>query len=156
MLATPHPVKVSRSVDMQYAGQLFEISVDLPDEPLTDPYLTIRRLFEDSYKERYGFAYDDIEVELINVRVIGHEIGAELLVREWDVRQAGAALKGRREAFCHELGRFVTHDVYDRYALAPGTTFSGPAIVEERESTCIVGPAGSVSVDRYGSLVVTW
>ena len=34
--------------------------------------------------------------------------------------------------------------VYDRYALAPGTTFKGPAIVEERESTAVIGPAAAL------------
>ena len=37
--------------------------------------------------------------------------------------------------------------MYDRYALAPGATFNGPAIVEERESTLIVGP-GAACRDR--------
>ena len=40
--------------------------------------------------------------------------------------------------------------VYDRYALAPGAMFAGPAIVEERESTTIIGP-GSASAGRRGA-----
>ena len=44
--------------------------------------------------------------------------------------------------------------VYDRYRLGPGATFTGPAIVEERESTTIVGPGVMVSVDGEGNLTV--
>jgi N-methylhydantoinase A len=44
--------------------------------------------------------------------------------------------------------------VYDRYALAPGAAFAGPALVEERESTCVVGPGATVSVDAFRNLVI--
>jgi N-methylhydantoinase A/oxoprolinase/acetone carboxylase beta subunit len=48
----------------------------------------------------------------------------------------------------------VPTPVYDRYALRAGDTLAGPAIVEEKESTLVVGPQASVSVDEYGSLIV--
>ena len=44
--------------------------------------------------------------------------------------------------------------VYDRYRLGPGATFTGPAIVEERESTTVIGPGAAVSVDNEGNLTV--
>ena len=44
--------------------------------------------------------------------------------------------------------------VYDRYALRPGMGFDGPALVEERESTCVVGPATRVTVDEHSNLVL--
>ena len=44
--------------------------------------------------------------------------------------------------------------VYDRYALGPGATFNGPALVEERESTCCIGPDARVSVDQFLNLVI--
>ena len=47
---------------------------------------------------------------------------------------------------------FIPFTVYDRYKLSPGETFSGPAIVEERESTVIVGEEAEVRVDEFGSL----
>ncbi len=44
--------------------------------------------------------------------------------------------------------------VYDRYRLGPGAAFAGPAIIEERESTTVIGPGAAISVDREGNLVV--
>ena len=66
----------------------------------------------------------------------------------------GPALKGERLAFFPESGRHVPTPVYDRYALRPGDTFTGPAIVEEKESTLVVGPGASLNIDEYGSLIV--
>ena len=44
--------------------------------------------------------------------------------------------------------------VYDRYRLSPGVDLSGPAIVEERESTTVLPPGCGGRVDEYGSLLV--
>jgi N-methylhydantoinase A len=62
------------------------------------------------------------------------------------------AVKGARPAFSGPALEYVSHTVYDRYKLLPGARFDGPAIVEERESTVIVGEEASASVDQYGFL----
>jgi N-methylhydantoinase A/oxoprolinase/acetone carboxylase beta subunit len=38
--------------------------------------------------------------------------------------------------------------VWNRYGLRPGDRFDGPAVVEERESTTVVGPGARVEVDQ--------
>jgi N-methylhydantoinase A len=48
----------------------------------------------------------------------------------------------------------VETPVYDRYALKPGAEFAGPAIVEERESTLIVGVGGRARVDDRLNVIV--
>ena len=62
------------------------------------------------------------------------------------------AVKGKRDAFSGIVRDFIPYTVYDRYRLFPGAAFDGPAIIEERESTVIVGEDGSVKVDDYGFL----
>jgi N-methylhydantoinase A len=47
---------------------------------------------------------------------------------------------------------FIPYTVYDRYRLSPNAKFRGPAIIEEKESTLIVGEDASVSVDDFGFL----
>jgi N-methylhydantoinase A len=44
--------------------------------------------------------------------------------------------------------------VYDRYELGPGATVTGPAIVEERESTAVLGPSAVGTVDEFANLIV--
>jgi N-methylhydantoinase A len=65
-----------------------------------------------------------------------------------------SALKGKRQAYFPECNGYIETSVYDRYALAPGATFSGPAIVEERESTLIVGGRGRGRVDDQLNIIV--
>ncbi len=59
-----------------------------------------------------------------------------------------------RLAFFPETNGYVETAIYDRYAFAPGMQFNGPAIVEERESTLIVGARGRARVDDKLNVVV--
>jgi N-methylhydantoinase A/oxoprolinase/acetone carboxylase beta subunit len=45
--------------------------------------------------------------------------------------------------------------VYDRYRLVPGAGLSGPAVVEERESTAVVAPGAEALIDPHWNLVIT-
>jgi N-methylhydantoinase A len=63
------------------------------------------------------------------------------------------ARKGRRKAYFPEAGGYLDCPVYDRYALGPGQTIEGPALIEERESTAVLGIDDQGSVDALGNLV---
>ena len=54
-------------------------------------------------------------------------------------RSLDAAIKGERLAYSPIARDFIPYAVYDRYKLFPDARFPGPAIIEERESTLIVG-----------------
>jgi N-methylhydantoinase A len=96
-----------------------------------------------------------VPLEVINWRVVASGPRPETnfrLAREHT--RKGAARKGARGAYFPEQGRHVETPVYDRYALEPGDTLSGPAIVEERESTLIIGARGRARVDDNLNVVV--
>ena len=48
---------------------------------------------------------------------------------------------------------FVECEALDRYALEVGTTVEGPAVIEERESTCVLGPGDRATVGARLNLV---
>jgi N-methylhydantoinase A len=64
------------------------------------------------------------------------------------------ALKGKRRAYFPEQKQFFECPVYERYRIKPGTTLKGPAILEERESTTIVGVDSKVHVDDRFNLII--
>jgi N-methylhydantoinase A/oxoprolinase/acetone carboxylase beta subunit len=61
---------------------------------------------------------------------------------------------GERPVYFSELKGFQRTRVYSRYGLAAGEKIEGPAIIEEAESTVVVGPRASVTVDNEGNLVM--
>ena len=70
-------------------------------------------------------------------------------------RPLADSVKGTRRPWFAEAAGWVRTPVYDRYALGPGATFEGPAIVEERESTAVIGPGARCRVDDGLTIVVS-
>ncbi|HSU06642.1 MAG TPA: hypothetical protein VLI93_13815, partial [Acetobacteraceae bacterium] len=60
-----------------------------------------------------------------------------------------------RPAYFTEAGGFVDTAVYARAALQTGMRIDGPALIEEAESTAVIGPSAQVNVDAFGNLIMT-
>ena len=143
-----------RFADMRYLGQGHEVRVVLPADELRDPSVLVER-FEREYERLYGRRGPEVPVEAINWRVVSSGPRPALQLAAVELEQASRAPESRRRAYFPSLGGYVETPVYDRYALRPGAGFDGPAIVEERESTLVVGPGQSVEVTPELSLTVT-
>lgn len=151
-------VRFDRSVDLCYIGQGYQIPLPLSNGEVTDHIGTfLREGFAREYREKYGYFYDDIPVELGNLRVRGSIVGQGLRFQPLAKSDGSskAALKGHRPAYSAARRDMMPHEVYDRYRLSPGMVISGPAIIEERESTTVVDHGGNVEVDEYGTLVIS-
>jgi N-methylhydantoinase A len=148
-------IAYQRSAEMRYVGQGHEVSVPLPDGRLGAEHLgAIKAHFDRVYQTLYGRRGPDVPLEVVNWRVVASGPPPSVDVRLPLSPARGAARKGARRAYFPEAGGFVAVPVVDRYALAPGETLQGPAIVEERESTLVVGPRGRARVDAHANLIV--
>ena len=148
-------ISYERTADMRYVGQGHEVSVPLPNGTLADSHLSdIQNSFEAVYRSLYGRKGPDVPLEVINWRVVAAGPNPAMDFRLPQKANGGSALKGKRRAYFPERDGYVETPVYDRYALAPGATFAGPAIVEERESTLIVGARGRGRVDDQLNVIV--
>ena len=148
-----------RSADMRFAGQGYEISVDLPAGPYAAGDVTkLRDAFFDAYAATYGDrAFNRADaVELVHFRMTASSpVTPMALSGVADGNgSAEAALKGHRSVYFPETLGFVDCPVYDRYLLRAGDRFDGPALVEERESTVVIIPGSRARVDRDGNIVV--
>ncbi len=145
-----------RTADMRYVGQGHEVSVALPEGILRAEHLPrIAAEFEETYRGLYGRKGPDVALEVINWRVVASGPRPEMNLKlARDHAKRSDARKGTRRAYFPERGGYVDTAVYDRYALQPGMKLSGPAIVEERESTLIIGARGRAQVDERLNVVV--
>lgn len=145
-----------RTADMRYVGQGHEVSVPLPDGELSErDTARIQAAFDETYRALYGRGGPDVPLEVINWRVVAsgpRPLWNMNLPR--DAADGSDARKGTRLAYFPEREGYVETVIYDRYALAPGMEFDGPAIVEERESTLIIGRRGHARVDDTLNVVV--
>jgi N-methylhydantoinase A len=67
-----------------------------------------------------------------------------------DTDQLSDSVKGTRKAFSVLRKAYIDFTVYDRSRLFAGAGFDGPAIIEERESTIVLGEDASATVDDKG------
>ena len=150
-------VRVSRIAEMRYVGQGHEVEALIPPGPLSaDSLPAITTAFEAAYRALYHRLPQGVPIEALNWRVT---VAAPAPALTFGGAVAGGgsapgAVKGTRRAWFAEANDWVETPVYDRYALGPGTTLAGPAIVEERESTAVVGPGARCRVDERRTLVV--
>ncbi|HEY3277974.1 MAG TPA: hydantoinase/oxoprolinase family protein [Syntrophorhabdaceae bacterium] len=154
--ASPETIRYERSLDMRFVGQGAEVSVPVSAEEFTvHTRPGIRKAFDGVYEKLYGRTYPDSEVEFINFKIRASLPERLLKLPKLSAipgSTLGDAIKGQRPAYSPVAGDFITHTIYDRYKLFPGATFKGPAIIEEKESTLIVGEEGHVSIDEFGFL----
>ncbi|HET7037918.1 MAG TPA: hydantoinase/oxoprolinase family protein, partial [Thermomicrobiaceae bacterium] len=151
----PGEVRVTRTSDMRLLGQAHEISVPLPGGALSAARAPeVFDAFNRAYQELYRRARPEVSIEALSWRVRLAGPRPELRLGQQVTAEAGEPRKGARPVYFPELGGFHDTPVYDRYRLRPGDTLSGPAIIEERESTVVVGPKGTVTVDPYRNLEV--
>ncbi len=152
----PPDVSVVRRLDMRYQGQGYEIEVDLPAaDDVGSLFARLPALFADRYARIFSLSHLEEAIEVVNWKVEAHGPLPRMSERFHLVagKGAGPARKGSRRAYFPEAGGYVDADVYDRYALTPGMTVAGPAMIEENESTCLVGAGDSIRVDEGGNLV---
>ncbi|MDX1658422.1 MAG: hydantoinase/oxoprolinase family protein [Nitriliruptorales bacterium] len=148
--------RVTRSADLRYRGQAFELEVEADGAVDDAPRLgELADRFHGRHEERYGYAQRDETVELVNLRARVEGPEEDLpLPRVADGRGADAARIGR--APVHLDGDEVDVPVYDRRELGAGDGFAGPAIVVAVDTTCFVSPDQTVEVDDVGNLLVSW
>ena len=152
-------IRIRRTAEMHYTGQGHEVEAEVPPGPLDAASLaTITENFEAVYRSLYSRTPLGVPIEALNWRVVVSGPVPEISVAG---PHGGAATtgakpvpKGSRQAYFPETRGYVETAVYDRYALTPGASFAGPAIIEERESTTVVGPGARVAVDERLTLVL--
>jgi N-methylhydantoinase A len=137
--------RLEATFEMRYRGQSFELPIPgAPDDPAEE----LCRRFEEAHAERYGFRDPEQEVELVTIRLTAVSPGAEV------------ALEASASGAVERVERAVTIDGADRQVSVirgepgPGSAIAGPAVVELPESTALISPGWSGTVDRTGTLVL--
>jgi N-methylhydantoinase A len=146
-------ITFARSIDMRFVGQGAETNLPMANKPFNEwKEREIRNLFDETYQRLYGRTYPDTRVEFITFRV-----RASLPERPFripsltsSVRTLQECIKGQRDAYSLIQRKYIPFTVVDRLKLFSGARIEGPAIIEEKESTIVVGEEAYATVDDYG------
>jgi N-methylhydantoinase A len=138
-------IEFVRQIDLRYVGQSYELTIPAGDGLL--------ERFHAEHDRTYGFAAPEEPVEAVSLRLTSVGRIAKPPARKLDAGGAPEP-KERRPVYYAEADGYVDCPIYDRYALPAGARLAGPAIVEEFDSTTVVHPGFSVSVDETGNLII--
>jgi N-methylhydantoinase A len=136
----------SRSADVRYAGQGYEINVPFSPAMLNE--------FHAAHRKRYGHSDESRSVEIVNVRLrmLASSEPIEFPGRPLGDSECRQAVSKNKSVFFD--GLWLHTPVFSRERLNPGNCFDGPAIVHEYSGTTVVPPGCKVNVDRYSNLLV--
>lgn len=145
-------IRIERALSMRYEGQ--EHSVNVPTPPGAIDAAGIDAIiadFKDAYEREYTYRLD-VGVEIVNYSVVAFaSVDRPSLSVIGETKNVNDARKEKRNVDFDTFGVLSTV-VYDRSKLGRGSSFDGPAIIEEAGSTTVVFPGQKVSVDDYGNL----
>ncbi len=149
-------IRFRYGIDARYAGQGNELTIWVGEGdswPATDA--DIVEQFEAEYRRIYGLAIPDVAVEVITWRIAATATQTTIDPATMAGGTGDYAPSTHRPVVFDRSGDAIDTAVYDRASLPAGATFSGPAIVEERETTAVIRPGWDVEVGNDGSLIAT-
>jgi len=145
-------IRVLVEAEMRYVRQYHEVGLAL--FPLDD----LEERFHAEHKRLYGYALaeEGTSLELINLRAraIGVTDKPRSRTEEWDGPDSDHAIKNERRVWVPEDGDFRTVSVFDGHGLRCGNRITGPAVVEQRNTTLFVSAAYDLVADPMGSFLV--
>ena len=139
---------LKRSIDMRYAGQNYELAI-----PAGDP-AALKAAFEAEHERMYGYTAPEEPIQLVTFRVeaTGRVPKSEFL--ETPAASGPPEPTGAREVWLPEAGGWTETPLYDRSVLGAGQAIDGPAIIEQMDSTTLILPGQTATVDRVANLVI--
>ena len=145
-------VRFERELELRYAGQSYELVVPVGPEDTSE---TLRERFTQKHEESFGHTSDE-PLETMTYRVVSRvetdKLSGDLLEREKRGESGDVDPANRRDVYFE--GEFRETPIYERADLPRGSQIDGPAIIEQMDTTTVVDPSATVSVDAFGNLVV--
>ena len=148
-------IRLSRTANMHYFGQIFELTVPVSSGPIDSAAIaTLEEAFGVEHERTYGHrAGPEEPVELVNIELVGQGIPERTRVPEKLQKKSVASPKEQiREAYFGPVEGWRKARIIDRESLAQGV--EGPIIIEEYDATCLVPPGAAAVLDDYGNIII--
>ena len=147
-------LEVTYQADLRYAGQAFQITVEFTEAELREKGVAVLTdQFDAEHEQLFTFKLGDGH-EILMIRAV---VGASVTLKaDISIPRGSGDISG---ALIHQSRFFYEGDwhdagIYDRGRVGAEDVVSGPAIVSEMDSTTVVLPGYSATVDTVGNLLI--
>ena len=149
-------VVVKRSADMRYLGQSYELEVELPAILDSGGVETAVQAFQERYRRVHGHGSLEQAVEFVNLRVVAGVPATPPMSGATNASGATPAVTPLvRSAYFGPVAGWRETPVTWRGALTVDAEISGPAIINQPDTTTVLYPGHRCRLDRTGNLVIT-
>jgi N-methylhydantoinase A len=150
-------IKIEPYLDLRYAGQGYELTVPCMMPPFKKEDLKImRQRFDTLHEQNSGHKAETEPVELVSLRLISLGVvpQAKLAPGKVTGRKVEAARTGERKVYFGKEHGPLTTQIYNRDLFEPGHKLTGPAIVEQLDTTTVIHPEQEATVDGYRNIII--
>ena len=150
--------QIIRRIEMRYAGQNFELSLEVPAGATqsTAGMEQLAETFHQAHERVYGYRTEGAATEAVTFRIqaIGYAPKVQLHTSPHASGDPGDALIATRDIYFDAATGYQQCPVYDRALLKTGNRISGPAVIEQMDTTTVLLPGDSCTVDELRNLVI--
>jgi N-methylhydantoinase A len=153
----PIQMDLTRTADLRYSGQNFELRVPVPDGDIgIETLQQVESGFHAAHEALYSYALSTAPVELVNLRVTASAPlpRARAVQVHPQIGPVERAQVAAREVFFSEEYGWLTAACFNRSDLGAGAEVRGPAVLQQLDSTTVLAPSDVGRIDRYGNLVI--
>ena len=141
---------LERSVEMMYQGQWRSLSVSAPSE-ITDMNVLIEN-FHSEHEREYNFRRDDAPVSIFRVAVKATGLVQKADLPNYKVSEHTPEPTSSRSVWFNNIS--YETNVFERSILKAGAKLSGPAIIEQVDSTVLIPPNSTGTIDKYLNIII--
>jgi N-methylhydantoinase A len=140
-----------RVLELRYLGQQWPLAVPAPSLDVT----RIRADFEARHARQYGHHQPEGEIEIVNLRLAGIGRLKRVPPSAHELTKTQPVPYAHRSLYLDAQAGFATVPVYDGNALRPGHDIDGPALIEERNTTILIGHRDHLEVDAGDNFLIS-
>ena len=145
-------ISIKRNMDMRYSGQGYDLKI--PITLKTNANDSIRKSFDRYHEKAFGMKAENQPVEIVSYRLVANVSLPKERPIPWNIRgRISDAIKHDRRMYFPTLG-FSSCPTYERTRLPRDAKIEGPCVVEQPDTTVVIFPRQTATVDKYGNVVI--
>jgi N-methylhydantoinase A len=150
------------SLDIRYNGQNYEINIPVEKKFLENSsgLKKIEEIFHKKHFETYGHVHKNKTIEIVNLRLrcvglVSVRLKQKGLVRSYNNASRDTVTDIQaRNVFFPDKKKMIKTIIYKKISILPDTQIIGPAIIEEMDSTIVIPPGSSATINNKGDVFI--
>jgi N-methylhydantoinase A len=139
-----------RAFDLRYVGQQWSLQVPIDNWDIA----SIRADFEARHQRQFGHHQPNGQIEIVNLRLVGVARLSGIRLPDLPLTDAAPVPHEQRAVHLDPQSGFRTVPIYDGNRMRPGQKVDGPALIEERNTTILIGAGDRLEIDASDNFLI--